>query len=270
MEKHPQIRLWKNDTSCGTPEKDFQPYIECYLHPAGGRRAAVLVCPGGGYGGRAAHEGAPVAERFNQLGFHAFVLHYRVAPYRFPEPQRDALRAIKLIRSRAAEFGVIPDQLAIGGFSAGGHLAGCAGTMYREIEANDGDAADGMSSRPDAVILCYAVAAFCKEWGHRGSGENLLGEKLEELEARFILPDQVNADTPPTFLWHTAEDQAVPVENCLFFAQALRRNNVLFGLHVYPVGRHGIGLAPDFPDARNWPELCADFLKHRCHFQCEG
>ena len=263
------IKLWKSVESAGTgnPADDFEPYLELYLldrsQPA---RGAVIVCPGGGYCHRAPHEAEPIARKFNELGFHAFVVQYRVAPYRFPAPQRDLFRAIRIVRSRAAQWSIQPDQIAVLGFSAGGHLVASAGTLFHEVDATAGDAADAFSLRPDAIIPCYPVISFSAEWGHRGSGEQLLGDSLLELEDRYCLSSRVTADTPPTFLWHTATDGAVPVRNSIAFAEACWKNGVPAELHVFPSGPHGIGLALDYPDAKIWPELAAAFLTTTCKF----
>ena len=263
------IKLWSAVESAGTgnPADDFEPYLElCLLDGKEPARGAVIVCPGGGYCNRAAHEAEPIARKFNELGFHTFVLQYRVAPYRFPAPQRDVFRAVRIVRSRAAEWGVEPRQIAVLGFSAGGHLAASAGTLFDEIDAKAGDAADAFSRKPDALILCYPVISFSREWGHRGSGENLLGEALEQFEERYCLNRRVTPATPPTFLWHTATDGGVPVRNSIAFAEACWKNGVKAELHVFPSGPHGIGLALDYPDAKFWPELAAKFLTTSCGF----
>ncbi len=262
MEK---IQLWPEGKNVGVD--GFVPHLEPYLltkpaSPVG----AVIVCPGGGYSCRAPHEGEPIARKFNELGFHAFVLQYRVAPNRFPAPQQDVFRAVKLVRSRAAEWGVAPDKIAVLGFSAGGHLTASSGTLWNEVDASAGDAADAVSARPDAIVPCYAVINFSEEWGHRGSGNNLLAEKLEQTGGKYSLETRVTSETPPVFLWHTATDQAVPVANSLRFAEACWANKVPAELHVFPEGHHGIGLAETFPDAKRWPELAAEFLKTTCKF----
>lgn len=262
------IKLWNRKESAGTgnPADDFEPYFETYLlDNSRPPRGAVVVCPGGGYSNRAPHEAAPIAQKFNELGFHAFVVHYRVAPYRFPAPQRDIFRAVRLIRSRAAEWGVDPAQIAVLGFSAGGHLTASSGTLFHEVNADAGDAADAFPQRPDAILPCYAVIAF-KGWGHLGSGQNLLGDKLDAQSEHFSLEKRVTPDTPPAFLWHTATDQAVPVRNSIEFATACWKNGVKAELHVFPEGPHGIGLAKDYPDAQRWPELAAKFLTTTCGF----
>ncbi|WP_216625683.1 alpha/beta hydrolase [Paenibacillus planticolens] len=237
------------------------PSLTLYPVASEGLRAAVIVFPGGGYAMRAAHEGEPVAKWLNGLGISAFVLNYRVAPYEHPVPLQDAQRAIRTVRHHAAEWGIDPKRVGILGFSAGGHLASSAGTLY---DAGNQDAADPIerqSSRPDALILCYPVISFY-EYGHVGSKRNLLGETPdEELVTLLSTEKQVTDDTPPTFLWHTADDGAVPVENSLLFAGALSRHKVPYDLHIFESGKHGIGMAVDHGEAYLWPELCANWLK---------
>ncbi len=264
------IQLWPTMESAGTgnPADDFAPYLETHLiEDDAAPRGAVLVCPGGGYCWRAPHEATPIAKKFNELGFHAFVVYYRVAPYRHPAPLRDALRAIRIIRSRAAEWKVNGDQIAILGFSAGGHLTASAGTLYETVNVDAGDAADNYPVRPDALIPCYAVINLTSPFGHAGSGENLLGTKFSLPSAEeFNLENQVSANTPPTFLWHTADDPVVNIQNSIAFATALWQHKVTAELHVFPHGPHGIGLAEEYPDAKIWPELAATFLINSCKF----
>ena len=258
------IMLWPRQV-----DGDFQPFLEMSVldHPRNKNAGLVLVLPGGGYRNRASYEGVPVAKKFNELGWHAATLEYRVAPSVFPAPQQDAIRAIRLIRSHAAEWGVNKNNIAVLGFSAGGHLAGCTGTMADGIDAAAGDAADAESGRPDAMILCYPVIYLTR--GHVGSGRNLLGKEsptCDEL-APLDLDRRVTADTPPAFLWHTAADQTVDVHNSLDFAEALWKQGVTAELHVYPHGRHGQGLgnrSDEFPELMSWPRLASNFLKTVC------
>ena len=241
------------------PRADESPTLTPYLLDEA-ERPAVIVCPGGGYGNRAAHEGAPIAERMNAGGFHAFVLAYRVSPFRHPVPHGDALRAIRMVRARAGDWRVRPDAIAILGFSAGGHLAASAATINDGGDPAAADPIDRVSSRPDAAILCYPVISF-GAWRHDGSRRNLLGPEVRQPELEQLLsPDrQVTRATPPTFLWHTAEDAGVPVENSLRFASACAKHGVPVELHVYPHGRHGIGLAEGM-HAASWSQLCVDWL----------
>lgn len=258
------INLWPCDFLTGkSPNKDFIPAMDIYRLDTSESAGAVLVCPGGAYASHAVHESGDIALRFNQLGFHAFVVQYRVAPNRFPAPQQDVFRAIKLIRSRAAEWNVKADKIAVCGFSAGGHLAASSGTLFNEINADAGDEADKYPQRPDALILAYPVISSGK-YGHTGSFYNLLGKAAKrELRNRYSLEKRVTVETPPTFLWHTGEDTAVPAENSLLFAGALRKHKIPVELHLFPYGRHGLGLGVDaeVAEVRIWPELCAAWLK---------
>jgi acetyl esterase/lipase len=233
------------------------------LYPVTGKdmSSAVIVCPGGGYHRRADHEGEPVAKWLNGLGISAFVLNYRVSPHQHPIPLQDAQRAIRTVRHHAKEWRIDPNRIGILGFSAGGHLASSAGTLYDNGDEQSLDPIDRQSSRPDLMILCYPVITF-GEHGHEGSKLNLLGETPEDALVTLLSTEkQITADTPPTFLWHTADDGVVPIENSLLFAAALSRNQVPFDLHVFESGRHGIGLAEDHAEAKIWPNLCEAWLK---------
>jgi acetyl esterase/lipase len=251
--------------------------VEPFIVPRtvrGKPRGAVVVCPGGGYGGLAAHEGFPIAEWLNEAGIGAFVLRYRHSPHRHPVPTMDAQRAIRLVRARAKEWNVKPNHVGILGFSAGGHLAATAATRFaagrapalRSSAASPGgeesakDPVERQSCRPDAAILCYPVITFAGGW-NKGTRTNLLGRRppgglLCSLSSEL----QVTPRTPPAFLWHTADDAMVRVENSLLFAGALSRNKVPFELHVFPHGAHGLGLARDNPVVGQWPALCAKWL----------
>jgi acetyl esterase/lipase len=258
------INLWPEDFCEGKcKSKEFTPSLDIYTLDNSEAAGAVIVCPGGGYSNRASHEGVCIAERFNQLGFHAFVLQYRVAPNQFPSPQQDVFRAIKLVRSKASDWNIKSDKIAVCGFSAGGHLTASSGTLFNEVDANCGDNADKVSQKPDALILCYPVISS-GEHGHQGSFNNLLGNNSSnDLRDKYSLEKRISNQTPPTFIWHTAEDQAVPVENSLLFSLGLSKNKIPFELHVFPEGRHGLGLGVDdnIPEIRVWPELCATWLK---------
>jgi acetyl esterase/lipase len=225
---------------------------------------AVVVLPGGGYGGRAGHEGAPIAEFFNKQGIGAAVVDYRVSPFRHPVPLLDAQRAIRWVRANAGTYNWLPDKVAVLGFSAGGHLASTTLTHFDAGNADAEDPVERPSCRPDAVVLCYAVVTMSSSWTHEGSVHNLLGPKPSaELRVDLSAEQQVRAECPPTFLWHTADDQAVPVENSLMLAGALRHFKVPFELHVFPHGPHGMGLATGDPAVGQWPGLCAGWLKRQ-------
>ena len=214
-------------------------------------RGCVIVCPGGGYGMKAMdYEGDEIASFLNQHGIHAFVLDYRVAPDSHPAPLNDALRAVEHARRLSAELGYAADHIGVLGFSAGGHLAASAGTMWTSEH-----------NRPDAMILCYPVITMGKHT-HIGSRANLLGENTNEATiGDMSIENRVDKQTPPAFLWHTADDEGVPVENTLLMAQALSAKSVPFELHVYPHGRHGLGLGSETPGVRTWSALCVDWLR---------
>lgn len=258
------MKLWENtqETPGYEPvEGAFLPEITPYLIQDGIVRGAVLVFPGGGYGRRADHEGEPVALWLNSIGLSAFVVHYRVAPYRHPYPLLDAKRAIRLVRHRATEWNIDPKRIGILGFSAGGHLAATASTHFDEGSQGAADPVERESSRPDVSVLCYPVISF-KEFTHEGSVSNLLGEQPpEELRSELSGELAVKPNTPPAFLWHTADDSAVPVENSLMYAGALSKHHIPFALHVFPHGRHGLGLAEEASDVSRWTSLCEQWFK---------
>ncbi len=228
------------------------------LHPA------VLVIPGGGYGCVCtASEGIPAAKRFNELGFHAFILEYRVAPHRFPAPQQDAMRAMRLIRSRAEEWQVIPDQIAACGFSAGGHLACSLGTITEFVPDAAGDEIDkNFSPVPDALFLCYPVIDVSTDWAHIGSGRNLTGENLPpELTKICNLSCHVTEKTPPVYLWHTASDQLVDCRNSINFALKMKDRKRPCELHLFPHGDHGMLLGLETPDVKDWQAEAVSFAR---------
>lgn len=255
------VRLWPDGApgAMGSEEKDI-PTLTIYLADASKRTgAAMVICPGGGYGGLAAHEGKDYAVWLAENGVSGFVLRYRLGSsgYRHPRMLEDAARAVRTVRARAAEWNVDPKRVGIMGSSAGGHLAS---TLLTHFDAGKPDAADPIeqqSSRPDLGILCYAVITMGPKT-HNGSKSNLLGKDPSPDLIKLLSNElQVTPRTPPTFLWHTVEDTAVPVDNSLDFAAALRRNNVSFEIHTFQKGRHGLGLANGHP----WTRLCLDWLR---------
>ncbi len=243
-----------------------RPSLNVYLAPPQAATAvAVVICPGGGYQNLAMdHEGHEVARWFNALGIHAFVLQYRLGRdgYRHPAMLQDAQRAIRLVRFRAADWGVDIDRLGIMGFSAGGHLAATAGTQFDYGNPAAEDEIDRNNSRPTFMILCYPVISLESPFTHRGSRRNLLGPNPDPALVRSLSSEtQVTSLTPPTFLVHTDQDRAVPAENSIFFYLALRKAGVPAELHIYQQGRHGLGMAPDDPVFSSWPERLRDWLE---------
>jgi len=227
--------------------------------------AAVVICPGGGYGFLAVgHEGKDIAEWFNGMGVAAMILEYRhrARGYRHPAPLQDAQRAIRTVRARAGESKIDPQKIGIMGFSAGGHLASTAGTHFDQGDPKAKDPIERVGCRPDFMILCYPVIALGEPYTHRGSQRNLLGEDAgAELVRSLSNEKQVTAETPPTFLFHTDEDSGVPAENSIYFYLALRRAKVPAELHVFRKGRHGLGLAPNTPGTSIWPKCCEQWLR---------
>lgn len=225
--------------------------------PGGGLRPAVLVLPGGGYARQADHEAEPVAEWLSSLGIHAFVLRYRVAPHRHPAPLADAKEAMLYIRGGAHGLAVDPERIGVLGFSAGGHLAATLSTAV----STGVPALDVPGAVPNLAVLCYPVVSLTRDV-HQGSVDNLVGHAPSpDLLSTLSADRQVTSQTPPAFLWHTADDEAVPVSHSLGYAQALFDAGVPAELHVFPHGRHGIGLAAGAPGAEEWPALCSAWLE---------
>lgn len=219
-------------------------YIPDTFPELGGRpRPALIVCPGGGYDHVSNREGEPVALRFAGLGYAVFILHYHVAPQgRWPIPQRQLLAAIDHVRTNCERYHVNPQAVIPLGFSAGGHLAGCAGTMWNRPEIYRPLKKKSPAFRPDGVILCYPVITS-GEKAHRETLQNLLGDRYEELADSVSLEKRVTKKTPPMFLWHTVDDTVVPVENSMLMAEALEARGIEHELRVYPHGSHGQSLA---------------------------
>ncbi|MFN8439493.1 MAG: alpha/beta hydrolase [Caldilineaceae bacterium] len=224
------------------------PAIDCYLPPADQRNGTgLIIFPGGGYRMHAEHEGKGYADFFVQAGICCFVVSYRLGGDgdRHPAMLEDALAAIHTVRQRASEWGADPRKIGVMGSSAGGHLTAHSITAYTQYQGD-------VSLRADFAILCYPVIAMTGPHCHTGSRGNLLGEDTSEAEALAVSPEHlVTPQTPPCFLWHTWEDPAVPVENSLLFASALRANKVPFEMHIYPKGRHGLGLNTELPWGRD-------------------
>jgi acetyl esterase/lipase len=256
--------LWPGEVpelNPGWKKKGWVPTITPYLLGKAKDRGIVIVFPGGGYNGRAEHEGVPVARFFNGAGFSAAVVNYRVQCHDSPAPLGtgpllDAQRAIRLVRSHAAEWGVRPDRVAVLGFSAGAHLAAMAGTHFDNGAAGDPDPVERVSSRPDAMVLCYGALLY-----HRVTAGNLMGPDSTEKDFAFYSCERnVCPDSPPAFFWHTATDQGVPIRNSLAMAEALHTAGVSVELHIFPTGQHGLGLAEGEPHVNQWTGLCVKWL----------
>ncbi len=233
-------------------------------------RPFILICPGGGYQHLSPREAEPIAIKFNSYGFNAGILRYSINPDIFPSQLLETDMAMSIIRSRSEEFKLAKGKLIIAGFSAGAHVAASAGTLYNtELVKNLG--IDPMNLRPDAMMLAYPVITS-GEHAHRGSFINLLGSNYDKYLDFVSLEKHIDSNTPATFIWHTFEDQAVPLENSLYFANELRKNNVKFEYHVFPNGSHGLALATEEtvtsdgkcyqPECSCWTELFKEFVKN--------
>jgi len=263
------IPLWPKGApgALGASTNDI-PTLTVYLPDAGkATGAAMVICPGGGYAHLAAHEGNDYALWLNQHGVAGFVLQYRLGShgYHHPAMLNDAARAVRWVRAHAGDYRIDLKRVGIMGSSAGGHLASTLATHFDAGDPAAADAVERQSSRPDLGILCYPVISL-GDFAHPGSKRNLLGtnpppDLVQQLSSEL----QVTAATPPCFVWSTAEDKTVPVENSLLFAAALQKNHVPFDLHIYQKGRHGIGLAdkPPFAHPHPWAGDCLFWLKEQ-------
>jgi len=262
MNSPEKIMLWPEAVPFSESGDGFQPFLESFLLKIPNPVGAIIVLPGGGYGTKMiSYEGRDVCARLNEAGFHSFMLEYRVAPNKHPAPLVDAAEAVRVVRRNAAKWKIKSDKIAVLGFSAGGHLAASICVHHDLAESLVPDRENKVSTRPDAGILCYPVLSSGK-FGHRGSFENLIGENpSDELAKKMSLELNVHKNVPPVFLWHTANDACVPVENSLLFAQALSSHKVPFELHVYPDGPHGMGLGGSDPHVATWVNLCVEWLK---------
>lgn len=236
----------------------------------------AVICPGGAYGKVSPREAEPIAVQLNAMGIHAAVLYYTVADQaRFPTALSQLAAAVSEIRRNAEAWAVIPDEITVMGFSAGGHLAGSLSVLWRKPVMRE-ILPEYMPEeiRPDRAVLCYPVITPF-EYGHRQSFENLLGDKVTDplvLELT-ALERQVDRDTPPTFLWHTAEDKSVMPQNSLLYLNALLNHGVPCEFHLYPKGPHGLSLANEetaaldsgremvVPSCQNWIYMAGRFIK---------
>ncbi|OHX64826.1 alpha/beta hydrolase [Flammeovirga pacifica] len=246
------------------------PTLEIYLpSKQSSNGKGILIIPGGGYGGVAYDwEGTDVAKWCNSMGLSAFVLKYRMpqaasVKVGHKAPIQDAQRAMRYIRSRADEFYIDKDQLGVIGFSAGGHLASTLGT-HQEIYYDDNDAIDKEDFHPNFMMLIYPVITMEKGVTHMGSRNNLIGKNpSEEMIKKFSNELQISDTTPPTFLLHSGDDKAVPVENSIRFYQALLKAKRVADMHIYPAGGHGFGLGKSNKDAPDWREIAEDWLNRK-------
>ena len=260
------VQLRDNDPNKPRISKVTEPTLEVFLPPKEtATGAAVVICPGGGYGVLAYdHEGIQVAKFFNSIGIAGLVLKYRLPSDEIMQdksvgPLQDVQEAIRTARRRAAEWGYSPNKIGVMGFSAGGHLAGTATTMYAEKVYTP---ADATSARPDFSILVYGVLSLDPSIVHGGTAKSLLGPKPDPAQVeRFSSDLRVDAQTPPTFVVHSQDDKTVPVEHSLRFFRAMKKFNVPGELHIFEKGGHGYGLGVNPGSPSHWPDTLKVWLK---------
>jgi acetyl esterase/lipase len=262
------IPLWQGPApgALGTQDSDV-PAITVFLpRTMAANTPAVIVCPGGGYVSLASnHEGRQVASYLNSLGIAAFLLRSRLGPrYHHPIELGDAQRAIRMLRAHASEWRMDPVRIGIMGFSAGGHLAMTAGTLFDAGDPSAPDPIDRAGSRPDFTVFGYPVISMTESWTHQGSKNNLLGANPDpELARRLSGELAVTKQTPPAFLFHTNADTTVPAENSVYYYLALRKAGVPAEMHIFENGPHGVGLANADPALSEWSKLLANWLRGR-------
>jgi acetyl esterase/lipase len=262
------LPLWAGQApgALGTQDTDI-PVITVFLpRTVTPNTPAVIVCPGGGYVNLAMnHEGRQVASYLNSLGVAAFVLRSRLGPrYRHPIELGDAQRALRTVRSHAAEWRLDPARIGILGFSAGGHLAMSASTHFDAGDSNAADLVDRANSRPDFTVLGYPVISMTESWTHQGSKNALLGANPDPELAKSLSGElSVTKQTPPTFIFQTNADTTVPAENSVYYYLALRKAGIPAEMHIFEKGPHGVGLANDDPALSEWSKLLANWLRGR-------
>lgn len=260
----------------GADHGKYQPRLFGYMYSdseelkMSGKRPAVIICPGGAYQFKSDREAEPVAMRFLAAGMQAFVLQYSAAPSRYPCAVLELATSVAMVREHAREWGIDPEKIFICGFSAGGHLCASLGTLWKNEIFTQVFGTENLNYKPSGMILCYPVITM-GEFTHKESRANLTGtDGSTELSEKLSLEKQVTADTLPTFIWHTQEDNAVPVENTLLFTCALRKYRVPFELHIYEKGGHGLSLCDEttagnqdqiVPDNAGWIDHAVRWLK---------
>lgn len=264
------IKLWEKDMplfdeNIKNEENKFAGTITPYLVDEEDdeikKRGVMLILPGGGYG-FCSDDGEKMARWLNFFGVNAFVLKYRVAPYKHPAPIIDAKRAIRYIRYNADKFNIDPNKVGVLGFSAGGHLAGCVAEFFDKFEQENKDEIDKICAKPDLAVLCYPVVSLCESYAHEGSANNLVGED-NELKKILSLEKNVREDMPEMFLWHTLEDTAVNAINTLELGVALKNKNVPYSLHIFNKGAHGSVLAENIEETKQWSDCLKTLLKNK-------
>ncbi len=231
--------------------------------PTNATGTAVIFCSGGGYVRISVpSDGGSLTRQMTAEGLTVFMLKYRLSDYGHPAPLQDVLRAMRLVRSRAAEFGIQSNRLGVMGASAGGHLAACAATLWDSPDGKTGADLDAVSARPDFAVLIYPVITMADSFVHKGSRDALLGKSPKpEVLTELSVEKHVRKDSPPMFLAATMADKTVPVENSLHFYQALRDAGVPAEMHVYAQGSHGNSQDPQYGPTAEWPKHLEEWLR---------
>jgi acetyl esterase/lipase len=266
---HTKIDIWQDLPYKGESDDGFTPVLTTYILAGEKKRGLVLILPGGAYAFTSPTEAEPVAMKFSNAGFHTAVLDYSVAPRRHPQSLLDVVRSLTILYRKADEWLIDMEHIYICGFSAGGHLAAEVSNHYLDSWLLDYEGIDIKSLRMKGCILCYPVITS-GEFRHEDSFRNLLGDDATKKELEQVSMEQnVTMNTPPTFLWHTFEDDEVPVENTLLYATALRKHNVPFEMHIYPKGGHGLALGNEvqkvignkaLSSIEGWSDLCIEWM----------
>lgn len=255
------INLWDEFIPLYDEEAGGAPVIKAYM-VEGENRPGVVFYPGGAYHHLSVKESQQIPKFLNSLGISVFLVEYRCAPYTCEAILSDAFRAIRLVRANAQLFNINPEKVGVMGCSAGGHLAATVSTLYYDAAGYIDDTVDKTNPKPDFTILCYPVISFKDDLTHKGSRDYFTNYAVtRDVIDNFSCENNVDEKTPPTFLWHTAADGSVKVENSLEYARALAENDVPFELHIYPFGGHGLAVAAEVERTGEWTRDCAKWLK---------
>lgn len=259
-----KVNLWDKDEY---DSSEYNPQMAIFSLKGRKKRPAVIIFPGGGYSNVSPREGEPIAMQFLSKGFQAFVVKYTICPKNYTQPLRDATRAICMVRDNCEKWRVDPNQIAVIGFSAGGHLATSLATNYDSDFLKDIKGMEKGKNRPDLLISCYSVITAEKGKRHDGSFFTLFNGDESKYDL-LSLEKNVHENMPPTFIWHTFEDGAVPVCNSIMLAEALGEKNIPYEMHIYPKGMHGLSTAngetlierPEYKHISSWFDLCTDWM----------
>lgn len=260
------MRNEKFDINDGDFQAELTTYIIDNTIDSDKLRPLVLICPGGGYCLTSPKEGEPIALQMNHFGFHACVLRYSCAPAEFPTALHQVAKSMKLIRENASNWHVDPNKIVVLGFSAGGHLTASFGVFWNKDFLLRALGVKKEEIQPNGLVLCYPVITS-GEFAHQGSFENLLGDRQNDSNWRELvsLEKQVDESMPKSFIWHTFEDSAVPVENSLLLANAMKKAKVPFALHIFEKGEHGLSLGTKetgtvVEEIQPWIKLAGDWI----------